>query len=177
MYSGSRLTEKVDIYGLGTLLFHFLASYPIFQHELNYLDFYYTPSEKEEKILELISNSKNVPQLPPTVEYSTDPITIGLKSVMRQALQHNDSDRPAAQSIVKKLESLYSSAEQQKEVLDKLYYKIPKVLMQQYTDSGKKRKQEVKSIDESDASKMIRQELRAAYDHIKHLEELLIVKN
>lgn len=144
---------------------------------MKYQDFYYTQSEKEEKILKLITNSDNVPQLPEAVEYSTDPITIGLKSVMRQALQHNESDRPTAQSIVEKLEGLYSSAEQQKEVLDKLYYKIPEVLMQQYTYSGKKRRREVKRVGEKDATKIIRQELRAAYDHIKNLEELVIDQN
>lgn len=141
---------------------------------MKYQDFYYTQSEREEKILKLITNSENVPQLPEAVEYSTDPITIGLKSVMRQALQHNDSDRPTAQSIVDKLEGLYSSAEQQNEVLDNLYYKIPEALMQQYTHSGKKRRREVQRVGGKDVSKLMRQELRAAYDHIKNLEELLI---
>jgi hypothetical protein len=124
-------------------------------------------------MLRLLTNPENEPQLPQMVENSTDPVIIGLKSVMRQALQHEECNRPTSQEIVKQLEVLYSSAEQQEEVLQTLYNKIPEVLIQRFGSSGRKGRKDVETNDKVVESNAINKELYAAYGHLKNLEIIL----
>ena len=65
-----------------------------------------------------------LPRLPRAVKNSTDPVVVGLISVMRQALQYNATERPTAQDIANELEGLYDSTEQRAEVARRLYYKV-----------------------------------------------------
>lgn len=93
--------------------------------------------------------------------------------MMRQALQHEECNRPTSQEIVKQLEGLYSSAEQHEEVLQTLYNKIPQVLIQRFGSGGKQGGKGGGSNGKYVEPYVINQELNAAYGHLKNLEILL----
>ena len=177
-----RLTEKIDVYALGRLIFEFLSWYPLYSYELQYdEDLSFSNKSMEEKILQVITNPDKPPQLPQSVENSTDPVIVGLISVMRQALQYNASDRPSAQDVANELEGLYNSTDQRAEVVRTLYYKMPDVLIRQFGSSrGKKldssNDEAVEDANNETILELIKEELQAAKKHIEKLEMILLGK-
>jgi serine/threonine protein kinase len=115
------LSEKVDVYAFGTMVFHFLSTKRLYEEELNQLTSLKEPLES--KIIGLVTGPK-LPSLPSKIENSRDSTIIGLKNVMRQALQYNPNDRPTMQQIVNQLKGLYESPKQQKIVQNSIRQKL-----------------------------------------------------
>lgn len=115
-FRNTTLSEKVDIYGIGTLLFQFLTSHQLYEEELGMMSSYEKGVENEEaKVVRLITSPAR-PLLPKEIEKSDDATIIGLKRIMRRCLQYNAADRPTAQELVNLLDAMYQSREQQEEV-------------------------------------------------------------
>ena len=75
------------------------------------------------KLMDLIT-SPEPPRLPDRIEQSTDPAVMGIKSVIRKALQYNATDRPTAREMALELENIFKSPEQRQEVIERLSYKF-----------------------------------------------------
>ena len=140
----------------------------------------------EEKVLQLITNPEKQPQIPQSVENSTDPVIAGLVSVMCQTLHYNASDRPSAQDVVNELEGLYNISDQRAEVVRTLYYKMPDALIRQFGSRGRKadgnkeedegdfsHESESDDASENDILAMAKGELSAAKDQVANLESIL----
>jgi hypothetical protein len=116
------LSEKVDIYGIGTLIFQFLASHQLYEEELRMTNS--SGDGEEARVLQLITSPAE-PLLPQTIEESKDATIIRLKTVMRQALHYNAANRPTAQELAKHLKAMYTNPQQQDVVRKSISAKLP----------------------------------------------------
>ena len=102
--SGEVLSETVDTYAIGTILFKVLtgeSSYQCHEDDLkiafdNYL------------ILEAIQNGR-MPRLPSKIEESHDPAIVAVRKAMWQGLTHHWLNRPSARTIAKYLDSAFAN--------------------------------------------------------------------
>jgi len=75
-FRNTTLSEKVDIYGIGTLLFQFLTSHQLYEEELGMMSSFEERKEDEEaKVVRLITSPAR-PLVPKKVEKSDDATTI-----------------------------------------------------------------------------------------------------
>jgi serine/threonine protein kinase len=119
--NATELSEKVDVYAFGALVFEFLSSRKLYEEELHRLKSVKEPLGS--KIIGLVTHPE-LPILPKKIENSKDSTIIGLKNVMRQALQYNPDDRPTIQEIANQLKGLYESPQQQKIVQNSIRLKL-----------------------------------------------------
>jgi serine/threonine protein kinase len=114
------LSEKVDVYGIGTLIFQFLTSKELYHQELKNSNI---SRKDEEKVLKLITAAVE-PQLPEAVEGSNDPAILGLKKIMREALSYNAAHRPTAIELTKKLQQIFKNPQEHHDVQKSLSLKL-----------------------------------------------------
>jgi serine/threonine protein kinase len=114
------LAEKIDVYGIGTLIFQFLTSHELYHQELIDLNI---SRNDEQKVLKLITAGVE-PQLPEAVEGSNDTAILGLKKIMREALNYNVTNRPSALELKKKLQGIFHSPQEHREVQKSLSLKL-----------------------------------------------------
>ena len=115
------LSEKVDVFALGTMIFEFLTSRRLYEEEIGQLRSSEEPLDT--KIISLVTSPVQ-PSLPKDIENSSDSTIVGLKVVIRQALQYRVEDLPTMQEIVNQLKRLYISPKQQNIVQKSIRLKL-----------------------------------------------------
>jgi serine/threonine protein kinase len=95
------LTEKVDIYALGNVMFRFAVGHSPWKHADGRS---LTPEEKRE-IAKLKTKNGALPDVPDEVQHSENPATKALLSIMRECYRHRPELRPSAKEIVDQLQS------------------------------------------------------------------------
>lgn len=108
MWADNYLSEKVDVYSLGALLFYMLTKGARLYHceqPKGICDFRdegrTTLPESEVKALKL---NGTLPQFPKDIENSTDPAIEAIRDVIKRAVCRDPEKRPSASDIVKHLE-------------------------------------------------------------------------
>ena len=119
------LTEKTDVYGLGSLFFSILTDGARMYHcekPMGVCNYYFKKNNtiSENEIITLKQNGQQ-PSLPRAVEEDDNPALSAIRDSMKMALQKNPSERPAAQEILEKLKAcLYTGKCQSNNSSEKL---------------------------------------------------------
>jgi hypothetical protein len=103
------------------MIFEFLTSRRLYEEEIGQLRSSEEPLDT--KIISLVTSPVQ-PSLPKDIENSSDSTIVGLKVVIRQALQYRVEDLPTMQEIVNQLKRLYISPKQQNIVQKSIRLKL-----------------------------------------------------
>ena len=95
------LTEKVDIYALGNVMYRFAVGHAPWKHANGRS---LTPDEKQE-IAKLKMTNGVLPDVPDDVQQSQEPAIKTLLSVMRECYRREPELRPTAKEIVEQLQT------------------------------------------------------------------------
>jgi serine/threonine protein kinase len=95
------LTEKVDIYALGNVMYRFAVGHAPWKHANGRS---LTPDEKRE-IAKLKMTNGAIPDVPDEVQHSQEPATKALLSIMRECYRRQPELRPTAKEIVEQLQT------------------------------------------------------------------------
>jgi serine/threonine protein kinase len=95
------LTEKIDIYALGNVLYRFAVGHAPWKRT----DGLSLNKEQRLEIANLKMKEGALPEVPDEVRNSQEPATVALLSIMRDCYQHRAELRPSAKEIVYQLQS------------------------------------------------------------------------
>lgn len=94
---GQYLTEKIDVYSMGNVLYAIVASY---------LPYTFPRVYTEEEFSQMIING-TTPQLPDRIARSQHPVNRAIVRVMEKCFAFNPSHRPSAREIALELQRAY----------------------------------------------------------------------
>ena len=98
-----QLTEKVDIYGLGNLLFRFATGSVPWREFASSIDVSLTPEQKQ-RIAYLKSVEGATPSVPKEILESNDPYIKVILEAMKLCYKFNPKERPTARGLVRFME-------------------------------------------------------------------------
>lgn len=101
---GDVLSEKVDTYAIGTILFFLLTGERAYHYHKDDLKIAFD----NDLVRAAIRNGKG-PRLPSSIEDTNDPAIVALRTAMRQALTHDPVKRPSARKIAEYLKLALST--------------------------------------------------------------------
>ena len=96
------LTEKVDIYALGNVMFRFAVGHSPWKHANDGRSLTF---EEKQEIAKRKMMDGALPDVPKDVEQSQNPATKALLSIMRECYHHQPESRPSAKEIVDQLQT------------------------------------------------------------------------
>jgi serine/threonine protein kinase len=95
------LTEKVDIYALGNVMFRFAVGHSPWKRP----DGRSLTLEEKREIANLKMKQGKLPHVPHEIRHLEEPATMALLSVMNECYRHRPELRPSAKEIVKQLQT------------------------------------------------------------------------
>jgi hypothetical protein len=147
--SSKLLTEKIDIYGLGNVMYRFAVGHGPW----NRPDGLSLTKEQKLEIANLKLKEGALPEVPGEVLNSQEPATMALLSIMRECYRHRPELRPSAKEIVDQLQSAidaYKSqvkeSEQEGDKEEMTEEDHGRKLKRSYDDKTKDRREITKSI-------------------------------
>lgn len=137
LMTGGLLDDKVDVYGLGAMLFYILTKGVRLYHcerPKGICNFDVQNNTLSRSELQTIKENGKLPQLPEDVEKSKDPAIRAVREAMYQAVQIDPKKRPRANIIAENLERIQDELIQAK--LEKLGGREALLLDRQYMNVG-----------------------------------------